>query len=801
MPPAIKSWDVTQSLKAEIDLFKQNMPIIRLLRDPAMRDRHWANIKVLVKDQFDQHSEYFILDKFMELGFHKYHSEIKTEWETAQAEFKIESTLRSIEDRWGVTELGIELYKDGKIKLVRPKSADQINDFLEEDMLLLASMKTNFYYAAFAKEIEGWDNSLSKMIETIEILMLVQKQFIYFNNIFENIQEEIGQLIGDLNNFKRVKNQWELYLNKIAENKNAKLNLTIDHFKESLYSMSGDLDMIQRNMKKYLDKRRTDFARFYFLSDPDMFEILGKAREPTVINKHLKKMFEGIKSLHYQEHPGQKKDMPKTYSFTKMISPEGEDVEFGSDIDVDGDIIKMMRNIENAMKEKLGKSLAESLQFIEQSHTMKPQDRYEKWLKEYPGQIILTTAQLRWTTNCTVAITNIVNQQDKTDKDKGAEKDGKAKRNPQREYWNQKRNDSNRQLEDITKLVRKATSDLVKLNIIALITIEVRHRELIDHLSINCSSLSSFEWLRLLRFQKIEKASDSVDVNVMQGYATFPYGFEYQGCNGRLVLTNLTDRCYITLTTAMYLRKGGAPQGPAGTGKTETVKDLGKHMARFVFVFNCSDGLDVMALRNMLEGFAQTGSWGCFDEFNRIDIGVLSVVAIQITTILDAIATISDDKRTFEFEDKEIPLDRNCALFITMNPGYAGRTELPDNLKALFRPISMMQPDYVVICKITLQAEGFKSAEALAKKIESLYSLMVRQFSHQAHYDFALRAIKSVLNLAGQIRREKQQTEKKTKQELSADDEATLEQSILIKAILDSNDPKLVGEDAQLFEA
>jgi len=153
-----------------------------------------------------------------------------------------------------------------------------------------------------------------------------------------------------------------------------------------------------------------------------------------------------------------------------------------------------------------------------------------------------------------------------------------------------------------------------------------------------------------------------------------------------------------------------------------------------------------------------------------------------VLTILDA---LKKGEAQTSFMDTTIQVQKDVGLFITMNPGYAGRSELPDNLKALFRPVAMMVPDFNTIAKIILMSEGFKQNDALAKKVVTIYELMKKQLSKQDHYDFGMRAVKSVLNASGRVKRERPDLD---------------EFSVAIKAIRDMNLSKFIAEDVVLFD-
>ena len=431
------------------------------------------------------------------------------------------------------------------------------------------------------------------------------------------------------------------------------------------------LDQIQKSLTNYLETKRLIFSRFYFLADEELLEILAQNKDPSNIQKHINKCFEGINQMLFSNE-GQ---------ITHIISNESEQIE----------LVKAIATVEsNQAKIKpeiwlsqLEYSMQETIQTIIHKALLAS---YEidmlSWIFQWPGQVVLLIHLIRWTKETETLLT-------------------------QKTELNGYYQSLTTQLDNIVNQVRGELKSLQRRTLEALVVIEVHARDIIAELiQKGTKSLEEFLWQAQLKYYVLS----NTDIRLKLMHFEKEYGFEYLGNSNRLVITPLNDRCYRTLMSAYHLAYGGAPEGPAGTGKTESVKDLSKALGTHCVVFNCSDSLNYKAIFKLLKGVASSGCFICFDEFNRIELEVLSVVAQQILSIQSA---IREKRNTFSFEEENIPLVVRCCINITMNPGYAGRTELPENLKSLFRPCAMMIPDYRMIGEIYLFSVGFHQARVL----------------------------------------------------------------------------------------
>lgn len=660
LPAGVQQWGVHRELATRSDLFAKAVPLLGLLANKSMKRRHWTKISEFIPSIRDKVSggekielQHLICDLLV-----SHQEDVEDVCNAAVKEADIEAKLDSLANLWNVRAFTLAPFKSRGEIILKSSTVVQIMTDLEDSLMLLSSLSSNRYNAPFKEDISKWVHDLSITSETIEQWVALQNLWIYLEAVF--IGGDIAkQLPKEAKRFAGVDKSWCKIMALVTENSNMlACCVNTDAIRAQIPQLMEQLEICQKSLSGYLESKRSIFPRFYFVSDPTLLEILGQASDTHTIQPHLKNVFDNVFAVQFHN--------TDYNQIVGIESGEGEKVALTQPCAAVGGVEVWLGKLLESVQATVNSVIEDAVMKLASTPLM-------EILEKYPAQVGIVVLQIYFTAVVEEALTSC----------KGDRKKLTASLQSVTDVLN--------------SLIEVTTRDLKHMDRTkyeTFITVQVHHRDVCETLiKLQTKASSSFDWLRQCRFYW--DASKRCCFAQITNF-DFRYSCEYLGCGDRLVITPLTDRCYITLAQALGLSLGGSPAGPAGTGKTETVKDMGKALGKWVVVFNCSDQMDYRGLGRIFKGLAQSGCWGDFDEFNRIELPVLSVAAQQIACVLSA---RRERKKVFTFTDGEnVELNPDVGIFITMNPGYAGRVELPENLKTNFRYVAMMVRTLLILC-------------------------------------------------------------------------------------------------------
>ncbi|GAX82307.1 hypothetical protein CEUSTIGMA_g9736.t1 [Chlamydomonas eustigma] len=739
--PLVEQRNVAEGLRVKLEQFKTYIPIVASVCNPGMRARHWESLSNLLGGSVKvKPGPDLCLSKLIKAGIMDKLEALQDLSDNASREYSLEKQLDVMQSEWSNIKFELSPWKNTGGFILKGQPVEEAQLLLDDHTIKSQAMISSPAAQAFMERIDAWVKKLVSMQDIFDAWLTCQQKWMYLGPVYGS--EEIAkQMPKERYEFQGADSKWRKIMSTVEQVPLVVQVTDTEGLLPDLVAINKAFDVIEKSLNAYLDSKKMLFPRFFFLSNDELIEILSEAKDPLNVQPFVKKIFEAVESFEFSPE----------LEISALISIEGERIPMDKAVDTKGEANGVERWLLKT-EETMHKSLAS---ISSKAFKDYPQNKRGSWILSWPGQVVIAVGQTYWTAAVTSAITE-------------EETQGLIKLAVQ----------NTEDLMQEVMLVRGELTSLQRATLGALVVVDVHARDVVQEMvDDEVSTIDDFSWQSRLRYYF---EGGTLLVRMLNAEAV--YGYEYLGNSSRLVITPLTDRCYRTLLGAHHLNLGGAPAGPAGTGKTETTKDLAKAVAIQCVVFNCSDGLDYIAMGKFFKGLAASGAWACFDEFNRIELEVLSVVAQQVLTIQRAKAS---GKKRFVFEGSDLPLVHTCNVYITMNPGYAGRSELPDNLKALFRDVAMMVPDYAMIAEIMLYSYGYMDARSLAQKLVQTYRLCSEQLSRQDHYDYGMRAVMAVLRAAGNLKRKLPDQK---------------EDVLMLRAITDVNLPKFLDEDVPLFE-
>jgi dynein heavy chain len=547
LPKSLRGYHAASELRTKIEDFQAALPLLQELAKDSIRDRHWTSVKETCKAETDfVKNPDFVLKSVLDANIIAFQEDIEEITEGADKQLKIERELNEVKHQWAQRNFELQDWVSRDISIL--KATLVVSEELEEAQMKLNTNLSMRHIGPFEKLVQDQLDLLNDTSDTLDVLCQVQSVWCSLESVFTG-GDIAKQMPREAKKFSKVDKDWVKIMSKIKETMNVVECCNDEGLKALLPSMKAELEKCQKSLEGYLLQKQNAFPRFFFVSDAKLLKILSQGSDPLAMNQYYESLFDAIQSVEHNKDDstlitkihGAGGDGHEIIPFTSTVQAKGNVEEW---------LMALLRCMQKTMKAEArkcarGVSLASG-----------DVSKLRLLVDQNIAQFALLAVQLAWTHETETALEECQTKQ------------GVMQENNVQQQ---------KVLQEMSKwCVEDLGTNLNRTKIETLIVVHVHQRDIAEELlklvkAKKVKYTTDFDWLKQARFYWSQSSRDDVDDDgatiVSITDVDFKYQYEYLGPKERLVITPLTDKCYITLAQALGMYYGGAPAGPAGTGK------------------------------------------------------------------------------------------------------------------------------------------------------------------------------------------------------------------------------------------
>lgn len=730
-------------------------PFAKALNSPYLTKAHKSELSYLFENILDPESlNYNKLNsnrittaELLEIDTSQIHSNVLAVNVRAMHEHNLREQLTNSIEKWRKKHIPFITLESNRNVVILGNLSDFFSE-LEESLQVVTNILSNKYVNVIQSKAESFQKNLQDLHNAIERLNDVQTKWLFLDEIYSS-SDLRRQMTSDVQVFESsVRTLLGIY-KKMFSKDNALDSGQIRSVPDSIIKLEQNFVMLQNNVENFLNKKRQSYPRLYLLTNEELLILLSRSSQsPKIINKYVSKMHDAVNSLRIEDD--------EQGSITGILGPFGEALTF------EKSLINVKMSVESF--------LDGATKYMKASIFREIITTYEKFTKDTKldknalsqlGQAVQVSYSLYW---CTL-MDQILREADIEELEEQLESD----------------------LENLDRLValgRERLDMLLRSKVNNMIGCLLNFRDIAEELfDQEALSQHSFYWQNQLKYH-LNKEERRIELRMHT--IALPYMNEFVGSHQRLIITPITKQSWGVILLAMHSRMNVMISGPSGTGKTETIRDLARHMGQFCLVVNCSEQFSFKTIFHLFLGVVQPGIWASFNEFCRLSPDVINATSQILAEIKLNIERAVED---VQINGTKMSLDPNSVLFLTRNPGYRGRSEVPAVLKEVTRNVNIAHPNEEVIYESLLYSVGFSEGKKISYYLKLLGEYLPSQLVTQS-VTLTLRFMRNVIEDA-------------SKAILEVDDgeiDETVEVTLILKSLRANIYPFLKDEDTQAFE-